>query len=363
MIIGIPKEIKPFEYRVGLIPVSVKALVKAGHKVIVEHNAGVGAGFSDDMYIKAGSTILHSAREVYGESETIIKVKEPQSSEFDYIKPTQTLFCFFHFASSETLTKACLEKEIQALAFETLFDQHNRLPILAPMSEIAGKLSVQEGAKCLENPMQGRGILLGGVPGVERGNVLILGGGLVGENAAKVAAGLGANVTIMDINPDRMRDLETTLPPNVKTCYSSPDAISEHLSFSDLVIGAALIPGKKAPKLITKEMLKLMKPGSVVVDVAIDQGGCFETSHPTTHHNPTYLIDNIVHYAVANIPGAVSRTSTMALNNVLLPYALELANLGAIEFLKQSKGHCEALNMQKGKITSVAVAETFPHLA
>ncbi len=364
MTIGIPIEVKPFEYRVGLTPSCVRALSSSSsHNIMVETGAGNGSGFTDQDYIDAGGQIVSSAEALYEGAEIIIKVKEPQPSEFNLLKPGQILFCFFHFASSESLTKACLEKRIQAVAFETLFDKHGRLPILAPMSEIAGKLSVQEGAKCLENPMQGRGVLLGGVPGVERGEVLILGGGLVGENAARVASGLGASVMIMDINPDRMRELETFMPPNVKTCFSSPDTLKDRLPQTDLVIGAALIPGKKAPRLLSRNMLSLMKPGSVLVDVAIDQGGCFETSRPTTHQDPTYVVDGIVHYAVPNIPGAVSRTSTMALNNVLLPYAKQLADLGLDRFLDLSHGHKEALNLQNGQITNAALKETFPNLS
>ncbi len=362
MIIGIPKEIKPFEYRVGLIPSTVKALTSAGHAVFVEQTAGLGSGFLDEDYLEAGAVILKNPNELYARSETIIKVKEPQPSEMAFLRPGLMLFCFFHFAGSECLTKSCLDKRITALAFETLFDANHRLPILAPMSEIAGRLSVQEGAKCLENPMHGRGLLLGGVPGVERGEVLILGGGMVGENAARIAAGFGANVTILDINPQRMHDLESILPPNVKTQYNSDSALKSLVTKADLVIGAALIPGKKAPKLISQEMLKTMKKGSVLVDVSIDQGGCFETSHSTTHDEPTYIVDDVVHYAVANMPGAVSRTSTLALNQVLLPYAVDLANLGVDGFLALSHGHQNALNMRDGKLSLTALKETFPNL-
>ncbi|ACF14150.1 alanine dehydrogenase [Chloroherpeton thalassium ATCC 35110] len=362
MIIGIPREIKTHEYRVALLPVGAKCLTQDGHRVFVQKGAGLGAGISDMDYENAGAEILDSMEEIYDEADLILKVKEPQPSEIKLLQKGQTLFCFFHFAASKTLTESCLSKKITAIAYETLFDQHGRLPLLAPMSEIAGKLAAQEGAKCLENPMQGRGILLGGVAGVERANVLILGGGIVGAGAAKVAAGLGANVVIMDVNQERMRYLEDTLPANVKTVFSDPHAVETYAQAADLIIGAVLIPGKKAPHLLAREQLKLLKPGTVLVDVSIDQGGVFETSRPTTHDEPTFVIDGIVHYCVANMPGAVSRTSTFALCNATLPYARCLANLGTEKFIAQGSGHQEALNMRNGVLTNRAVAEAFPNL-
>lgn len=363
MNIGVPKEIKADEYRVGLLPVGAQLLTGQGHSVVVEHDAGLGSGFGDQKYIEAGAVITESADEIYSASEMIVKVKEPQAVEISKLQKGQTLFCYFHFAASRELTEGCLNSGVTAIAYETLRDKNGSLPLLTPMSEVAGKMSIQEGAKYLERPMKGQGILLGGVPGVTPANVLILGGGVVGTNAAHVAAGMGANVTIMDINIDRMRYLSEIMPANVTTVYSDPHAIKHHAISADLIIGAVLIPGAKAPLLLKKSMLAKLKPGSVIVDVCIDQGGCFETSKPTTHHEPTYVIDGVVHYCVANIPGAVSRTSTQALCNATLPYVRKLAELGADGFAKIDAGHAEAVNVKDGKITNTAVAEVFPDLA
>jgi len=362
MIIAIPAEIKTHEYRVALLPIGAKRLTQDSHRVYVQKGAGLGAGISDGNYEDAGAEILNTIEEIYHEADLILKVKEPQPSEINLLQKGQTLFCFFHFAASKVLTESCLTKEITAIAYETLRDEHGRLPLLAPMSEIAGKLAAQEGAKCLENPMRGRGILLGGVAGAERANVLILGGGIVGAGAAKVAAGLGANVTVMDVNHDRMRYLEDTLAANVKTLFSDFNAIETYAQNADLIIGAVLIPGKKAPHLLSREQLGLLKIGTALVDVSIDQGGVFATSRPTTHEAPTFVIDGVVHYCVANMPGAVSRTSTFALCNATLPYARCLANLGTEKFIAQSAGHLQALNMRNGVLTNRAVADAFPDL-
>lgn len=362
MIIGIPKEVKADEYRVALLPVGAELLCKDGHTVLVETNAGLESGYPDQDYIDAGAKIVENADAVYGQSEMIIKVKEPQSDEIKRLNSKQILFCYFHFASSRDLTKGCLDAKITAIAYETLADNNGHLPLLTPMSEVAGKMSVQEGAKSLEKHGKGRGILLGGVTGVKPANVMILGAGVVGTNAATVAAGMGANVIIMDIDLDRLRYIDEVMPPNVTTVFSDPHAIAYHSIYSDLIIGAVLIPGGKAPMLITREIMKTMKRGAVLVDVAIDQGGCFETSRPTTHGNPTYVIDDIVHYCVANIPGAVSRTSSQALCHATLPYCRELAKLGLDRFLAKSPGYASSLNMRDGYVTLEGVAEAFPDL-
>lgn len=362
MIIGVPREIKTHEYRVAMLPVGADVLAKDGHKLLIEKGAGLGAGIPDDTYTAAGAEIVNSTEELYRRSELIVKVKEPQPSEISLLHSGQIVFCYFHFASSRELTEGCLKQGITAIAYETLIDAQGRLPLLTPMSEIAGKLSIQEGAKCLEKPMQGRGILLGGVPGVDRANVLVLGGGAVGASAAGIAAGMGANVVIMDVNHDRLRHLEEIMPANVKTLYSDPHAVEEYAINADLIVGAVLIPGARAPRLITREILKKMKNGAVLVDVSIDQGGCFETSRPTTHQDPTFVVDGIVHYCVTNMPGAVSRTSAYALCNTTLPYCRELAKLGTDVFVAKTPGYQAALNMKAGKICHPAVAQAFPDL-
>lgn len=362
MIIGTPREVKADEYRVGLLPVGAELLVRDGHTVLIEAGAGGGSGFNDRDYIAAGAEIVPSAADIYSRSEMIIKVKEPQPAEIARLRKGQIVFTYFHFAASRELTEGCLKSGITAVAYETLTDGNGRLPLLTPMSEIAGKMAVQEGAKYLERPMKGRGILLGGVAGVERANVMVLGGGVVGTCAARVAAGLGANVVLMDINLDRLRYLEDVMPANVKTVYCDPHSIRNYSRHADLVIGAVLIPGGRAPVLLSKEDLKGMKDGAVIVDVSIDQGGCFETSRPTTHHEPTYIVEGVVHYCVANIPGAVSRTSSQALCNATLPYARKLAGKGADAFAAICPGHAAAINMKGGKITNPAVAEAFPDL-
>jgi alanine dehydrogenase len=362
MIIGIPKEIKTDEYRVALLPVGAQLLTADGHTVLVEKKAGLGSGFSDKQYTTAGAKIVETAADVYSQAEMVVKVKEPQPREIAILRKEQTLFCYFHFAASRELTVGCLEAGINAIAYETLRDTHGRLPLLTPMSEVAGKMSVHEGAKYLERPMMGRGILLGGVAGVAPANVLILGGGVVGTSAAQIAAGMGANVTIMDINLDRMRYLDEIMPANVTTIYCDPHAVERYAVQADLVIGAILIPGGRTPILIDRKLLKKMKTGSVIVDVCVDQGGCVETCKPTTHHEPTYIVDGVVHYCVANIPGAVSRTSSQALCNATLPYVRELASLGVDAFTSVDEGHAAALNIKDHKIVNDVVSGVFPDL-
>lgn len=359
MIIGVPKEIKNNENRVGLTPAGVSALAKAGHQVFVQATAGVGSGFSDAEYTEAGASMLPTIEEVYGKAEMIIKVKEPIASEYPLIKENQLLFTYFHFASYEPLTTAMIERKAVCLAYETVEKKDRSLPLLIPMSEVAGRMSIQEGAKYLEKPMGGRGILLGGVPGVKPAQVLILGGGIVGIQAAKMAAGLAADVTIMDISIPRLRDLDDILPKNVKTVYSNEYNIREAVKTADLIIGAVLIPGAKAPHLITRDMLKLMKPGTVLVDVAVDQGGCIETCKPTTHENPTFEIDGIIHYCVANMPGAVPYTSTLALTNATLPYALQLANKGWKKACADNEELRLGLNVVEGKVVYKGVSDAF----
>lgn len=359
MIIGIPKEIKNNENRVALTPAGAKELVKRGHTVYIQHTAGENSGFPDSAYVEAGAQILPSISDVYQTAEMIVKVKEPIASEYSLVRKGQLVFTYFHFASDEKLTLAMMDSGSICLAYETVENPDGTLPLLIPMSEVAGRMSIQEGARFLEKPQGGKGILLGGVPGVKPARVLVLGGGIVGHSAALMAAGLGADVTIADISLPRLRYLEQIMPANVKTLYSSTHNIETELPYTDLVIGAVLIPGAKAPHLITKEMLQLMKPGSVLVDVAIDQGGCFETSHPTTHADPVYMVDTIVHYCVANIPGAVPQTSTLALTNATLPYVLELADKGWKEACKEDKSLYPGLNIIKGKIVYPAVAEAF----
>ena len=359
MIIGVPKEIKNNENRVGLTPAGVAEFKKNGHQVYIQATAGSGSGFEDDEYIAAGASILSTIEAIYEIADMIIKVKEPIAVEYPLIKEDQLLFTYFHFASSEELTHAMIERKAVCLAYETVEKTDRSLPLLVPMSEVAGRMAIQEGAKYLEKPMGGRGILLGGVAGVKPANVLILGGGIVGTQAAKMAAGLGANVTIVDISLNRLRYLEDILPANVDTVMSNEYNIRELVKHSDLIVGAVLIPGAKAPHLVTREMLKLMKKGTVLVDVAVDQGGCIETCIATTHENPIYVIDGIVHYCVANMPGAVPYTSTLALTNATLPYAIQLANLGWQKACTENEDLRKGLNVVKGKVVYKAVADAF----
>ena len=358
MKIGVPKEIKNNESRIALTPGGVQTLVKNGHSVYVETNAGLNSGLSDEQYLHAGAHILSTAKEVFDIADMIMKVKEPIPQEYGLIRPNQLIFTYFHFASNEELLNAMIKSKAVCLAYETV-EVNNSLPLLIPMSEVAGRMSIQEGAKYLEKPKGGKGILLGGVPGVKAANVLVLGGGVVGTHAALMAAGLGAHVTIMDISLPRLRYLSEIMPANVDTVMSSQYNIEQILPLTDLVIGAVLIPGAKAPHLITREMLKLMQPGSVLVDVAIDQGGCFETSKPTTHAEPVYQVEGIQHYCVANIPGAVPFTSTLALTNATLPYAVKLANLGWEKACEENEDLQKGLNIVNGKVVCQAVAETF----
>ncbi|MBO7317771.1 MAG: alanine dehydrogenase [Bacteroidales bacterium] len=359
MIIGIPKEIKNNENRVSLTPAGAKELIAHGHTVYVQHTAGENSGFPDEAYVAAGATILPTIEDVYAIAEMIIKVKEPIKPEYKLVRKGQLLFTYFHFACDRELTDAMLESGATCLAYETVVDRNGGLPLLIPMSEVAGRMSAQEGARFLEKPQGGRGVLLGGVPGVKPAKVLVLGGGIVGTNAALIAAGFGADVTLCDISLPRLRYLSETMPKNVKTLYSSRYNIEQELPTTDLVIGAVLIPGAKAPHLVTRDMLKLMRPGTVLVDVAIDQGGCFETSHPTTHAEPIFEIDGIVHYCVANIPGAVPCTSTLALTNATLPYAIKLADMGWEAACRADAGLAKGLNVVDGKVTFPGVAEAF----
>ena len=359
MRIGVPKEIKPAEYRVALTVGGASEMVKQGHTVFVEKSAGVGSGFSDEAYQNAGATILSTASEVFEQAEMIMKVKEPLPAEYPLIREEQLLFTYFHFASSHELTRAMIDSGAVCLAYETVEDKEGRLPLLQPMSEVAGRLSVQQGAKYLESPQGGKGLLLGGVPGVRPAKVLILGGGVVGTEAAKMAAGLGAEVTIMDISLPRLRYLSEVLPANVITVKADHQAILEHLPSCDLLIGAALVHGAKAPRLITKEMLSLLGPKSLLVDVAIDQGGCFETSRATTHKEPVYEVDNILHYCVANMPGAVPHSSTRALTNATLAHAIELANNGWEKACANNPLLRKGLNIIQGKVSYPSVAEAF----
>ena len=350
MIIGVPKEVKADEYRIGMIPGGVEILVRAGHTVLIEKNGGVGSGISDAEYVRVGAQIVDTAAEVWKRAEMVVKVKEPMPQEWPLMETGQIVLTYFHFAADRKLIEVCLQAGIVAVAYETIKDRSGRLPCLTPMSEIAGKMSIQEGAKYLEKPMMGRGILLGGVPGVAPANVVILGGGVVGHNAAKVAAGLGANVKLMDINLDRLRYLDDVMPANVTTVYSDPLTVREALKDADLVIGAVLIPGARAPRLVTREDLKGMKNGSVIVDVAIDQGGCVETARPTTHKDPTYIVEGVVHYCVTNMPGAVGRTSTFALCNATAPYARAIAESGWDKAAAADPGLAEGLNLRAGRI-------------
>ncbi len=358
MRIGVPKEIKTDEYRISMMPVGVELLVKSGHQVFVQASAGAASGFSDADYARAGAGIVPTAAEAISGMEMVIKVKEPQPAEIGLFRPGQIVFTYFHFAASPELTQQCLESEIVAIAYETIKDRAGRLPCLTPMSEIAGKMSIQEGAKYLEKPMMGRGILLGGVPGVEPADVVVLGAGTVGTHAARVAAGLGASVVLMDVNLERLRYLADVMPANVRTVFSDAHTVRDHLRCADLVVGAVLIPGAKAPRLVTRHDLVDMRNGCVIVDVAIDQGGCVETSRPTTHQQPTFVVENVVHYCVTNMPGAVGRTSTIALCNATLPYALKIAARGYEKAAGDDPGLAEGINMAAGRVTNGAVAES-----
>ncbi len=361
MIVGVPTEIKTDEYRVAMLPVGAEELTARGHQVLVQAGAGVGSGLLDAEYLAAGARLCETAEEVFAESDLIIKVKEPQRSEWGMIQRNQMLFTYFHFAASRELTDAMIATGSSCIAYETLRDEQGRLPLLTPMSEVAGRMSIQEGAKYLEKPQMGRGILLGGVPGVAPAHITILGGGVVGANAAKIAAGFQADVAILDVNLDRLRYLDDIMPANVNCLYSDRHNIVEQLQRADLVIGAVLIPGGKAPRLVRAEDLKRMKPGSVIIDVAVDQGGCIETSRPTTHSDPTFIVDDVVHYCVANMPGAVGRTSTFALCNATLPWILSLAEKGLAHSLETSPGLRSALNIHEGKIVNQAVARPQTH--
>lgn len=359
MIIGVPAEIKNSENRVAMTPAGVVELVSRGHTVYVQQSAGVGSGFEDKEYVSAGAHILPTIEEVYAIAEMIVKVKEPIEKEYGLIQKDQLVFTYFHFASSENLTDAMIKSGAVCLAYETVEKQDGSLPLLVPMSEVAGRMAIQQGAKYLEKPLKGKGVLLGGVPGVPPGRVLVLGGGIVGTQAAKMAAGLGARVVIMDINLQRLRYLEDVMPPNVTTIMSNSFNIQEAIKTADLIVGAVLIPGAKAPHLITREMLKDMRAGTVLVDVAVDQGGCIETCEPTTHENPTFIIDDVVHYCVANMPGAVPYTSTLALTNATLPYVIQLANKGWQKGCKENEELRKGLNVVKGKVVYPGVSAAF----
>jgi alanine dehydrogenase len=359
MKIGVPIEIKNNENRVGMTPSGVFELTKRNHTVYVQKNAGFGSGFFDKDYVDAGAIILDTIEEVYKVAEMIVKVKEPIEKEYGLIKPDQVVFTYFHFASSEPLTHAMIASKAVCIAYETVEDANGTLPLLIPMSEVAGRMSIQQGAKYLEKPIKGRGVLLGGVPGVAPGKVLVLGAGVVGIQAAKMAAGLGANVTILDVNMPQLRHVCNIMPANVVTEFSSEYNIRKHIKDADLIIGGVLIKGAKAPKLITRDMLKEMRPGTVIVDVAVDQGGCFETTKATTHEDPTYIIDDVVHYCVANMPGAVPYTSTVALTNVTLPYVVKLANEGWEKACNENPPLAKGLNIVKGKIVYKEIAEAF----
>ncbi|MDH4057597.1 MAG: alanine dehydrogenase [Cyclobacteriaceae bacterium] len=359
MIIGVPKEIKNNENRVALTPAGTKELVKRGHTVHIQNSAGFDSGFTDEDYVKAGASMIKEAAEVFSIAEMIIKVKEPIEQEYKLIKKDQLVFTYFHFASYEPLTKAMIESGAICLAYETVERLDGSLPLLIPMSEVAGRMAIQEGAKYLEKPLKGRGILLGGVPGVKPAKVLILGGGVVGTNSAKIAAGMGADVTIADVNLNRLRYLDDVMPKNVHTVVSNEYTIREMIKDHDLIVGAVLIPGAKAPKLITKDMLKTMRPGTVLVDVAVDQGGCIETCTPTTHEEPTFIIDDVVHYCVANMPGAVPYTSTLALTNATLPYAIGLANRGWKKACQESTELRNGLNVMFGEVVYKGVSDAF----
>ena len=356
MIIGLPKEIKDNEYRVGLTPAGVRALTDAHHSVLVELGAGEGSGFEDDLYQRAGATIINSADAVWAEGEMIVKVKEPIAPEYPRMREGQLLFTYLHLAPDIELTEQLLKRKVTGIAYETITDHHGTLPLLTPMSEVAGRMAIQVGAHYLEKMAGGRGILLGGVPGVPAARVVIIGGGVVGTNAAKIAVGMGAHVTIIDNNLDRLRELDDIFLSKISTLASSAYMIHDAVSQADLIIGAVLVPGAAAPRLVTKAMLKDVPNGAVIVDVAVDQGGCVETTHPTTHSDPTYYVEGVLHYCVANMPGAVPRTSTFALTNSTLPYALKLANLSFVEAIRRDEGLKAGVNTYAGKLTYEAVA-------
>ena len=357
MIIGIPKEIKTNESRVSMTPAGVLELTKAGHKVYVQTNAGLGSGFSDEDYVEGGAEILHTIEEVYEASEMIVKVKEPIQKEYGLIQPNQIVFTYFHFASSEALTDAMIQSGAVCIAYETVECEDGSLPLLHPMSEVAGRMAIQQGAKYLEKPVKGRGVLLGGVPGVKPGKVLILGAGVVGIQAAKMAAGLGAQITILDISMKRLRYVNDVMPPHVVTEFSNEMNIRKHIKDADLIVGGVLVKGAKAPYLITRDMLKDMQPGTVIVDVAVDQGGCVETTKATTHEDPVYIIDDVVHYCVANMPGAVPYTSTIALTNVTFPYVMKIANMGWLAACEDDAGLEKGLNIVKGEVVYPEITE------
>ena len=357
MRIGVPKEIKIHEYRVGLIPAAVREITQAGHKVFLESNAGIGSGFDNASYVKAGATILETAEEIFGEAEMIVKVKEPLASERKLLRSDLTLFAYLHLAPDLEQTEDLVQSNATCIAYETVTDARGQLPLLAPMSEVAGRMSVQAGAVCLEKSYGGAGLLLGGVPGVESANVLILGGGVVGRNALKMAVGMEANVTVVDKSLDTLRGLDEIYANRIQTIYSTQEAIETFALNADLIIGAVLIPGAASPKLVSTDLIKRMKPGSVVVDVAIDQGGCFETSKATTHDNSTYLVHDVVHYCVANMPGAVAKTSAIALNNATLPFVLQLANQGTVKALQSNSHLFEGLNVWKGQVINEHIAQ------
>ncbi len=359
MIVGVPKEIKKDEYRIAMLPVGVHELRNHGHEVLIQKSAGLGSGLTDEQYAAEGAELVDSAKEIFDRSDMIVKVKEPLPAEWPLIREGQILFTYFHFAASRELTEAMLKSGSTSVAYETLSGPNGSLPLLTPMSEVAGRLSIQEGARFLERPQMGRGILLGGVPGVAPAHITIIGGGVVGTNAAKIAAGFQADVAILDVNMDRLRYLDDIMPANVNVLFSDRNTIREELVLADLVIGAVLIPGAKSPSLISREDLKIMKAGSVIVDVAVDQGGCVETTRPTTHSDPVFVIEDVVHYCVANMPGAVGRTSTFALCNVTLPWAIKIANGGVLSAASNSKPLQDAVNIHAGKVTYEPVAQTF----
>ncbi|ROR32848.1 alanine dehydrogenase [Inmirania thermothiophila] len=356
MKIGVPTEIKVHEYRVGLVPSSVRELAERGHQVLVQSGAGAGIGIGDDDYRAAGARILPDAEAVFAEAEMIVKVKEPQPQEWRMLRPEQVLFTYLHLAPDPAQAEGLMASGCTAIAYETVTDPHGHLPLLAPMSEVAGRMSIQAGARCLEREMGGRGMLLGGVPGVAPARVVVIGGGVVGTNALRVAIGMEAHVTVLDRSLERLRELDAQFGAQLNTIFSTRSALEEYVTDADLVIGAVLVPGAAAPKLVTRDMIRAMRPGSVVVDVSIDQGGCFETSRPTTHADPTYVVDEVVHYCVANMPGAVPRTSAFALNNATLPYVLALADKGWRQALREDEHLRNGLNVHRGRITHEAVA-------
>ncbi len=357
MIVGVPKEIKPQENRIGLIPSGVRSLVGSGHRVIVQSTAGIGSGLSDDEYRAAGAEIVDTHEDVYGQADMIWKVKEPLPAEYPLLREGQVLYTYLHLAPDPEQTRALLDAKVVGIAYETVELENGQLPLLTPMSEVAGRLSVQAGAHCLEKYQGGRGVLLGGVPGVAPAQVVVLGGGIVGLNAAKIAVGMGADVVLLDINLDRLRWFDDTFHGRIKTLYSTPFNIEKAICWADLVIGAVLVAGARAPKLITREMLPSMKPGAALVDVAVDQGGCVETTRATTHAEPTYVVDNVVHYAVANMPGAVARTSTFALNNATIRYGLRIADMGWEAALRSDPCLAKGLNVWNGQVTYGPVAK------